>query len=1226
MAFSSFIAPKPFRTLGRWLFRLIAFAACTFGIVVLLLFLFLTLQGERATAYTQSLLREQTGMPWLVQGEVKLVFVPGLGLAATRVALPAATMPLEKEAGDAPLFAVAEIRCHLDMLSLLRGHVRLSRVVLKEPAVVLSYTRDGRPLWEREAAAVSPAAVPVPIAAQQTPGSPIHPSAPAGYSPATVSSVPLAATAESPPVVSGQPEAVVAALPVAVSPLDALAAFLHGPLLQEVPMLTVANGTIRQLSPQGGLVLAVEKIELGFDPSAHEYPLDLSTSVVLPGAGLRAEVNVHAGPGEGDELLSGMFSSSVELAVPQSDAPIRGSISTPFSLLYETRALALPLVQIEAESDRLSASLRVALDSFSCAGKVQIEQLSLPRWFMFGRNLPPELQRVLHTLKGECDLFLDAQGVAAKNLVADAGGNTVVGYVQAVDFSAPVVEVDIRLPNVDVDTLFPFLAPADAVVPVVHAPEFSFPFLVPFPVDPSAPGGADDLPDVGYDIRIHVDQAVVHGVQGGPVAVRVFPVPGGDVCRVAFSGENLLRGSLEGSLDIDRTYVKMQYQGRGLHLGLLPENQNADTQVGGVFTGGCTIDVPVDKGVWGKDWRLTAHASLTDFVLTGDAGKRYPWFLRAQRVALRGEGLIHAVVKDGVTVSGDFRVENQGTSSSWNPNGSDQNTIRLLGGLAWPPVGDAVGAQRERRGMNRLHGDVTMTGAFVVPLGNVLVPITGTLNSALNWRIDAQTVQLNELVLNGLGSLIQGNILLDFSNNDFLLTASSRFTIAPRDLLKEWNLLPARGILMPEKFTGSTDIRGTLSNLTFGNMRMEVDGAALYGDIRCDFTEFLQKQWTGVPQSVAILHQGVLEGSGIVFSGEMEESTQLESPRQPGNTLRHAARVVRREVAIAAGKALAQQKREAAPTGRGRLRPHIDTRVNALWTFRLSGAYLDVDKFFPAKEEGQAVEFANEAIWDLSAFQGLQLDIQLNLDSAKFQKLVMGKVTVNGRLQRERFILHVDSRDFYGGRAQHKAQGVVVVPSELRLTRFETVMQDFNVGQALAVLTGNDNYGGQGSLNFSIAGVMRSAADMPRGLSGTWNFFVEDGRYPSVGFGNTFSRAEASGVLEKGVLRWQDFSLRGPIVNIRGGGWADLDSRTLDVNTTITVARIPTIPVRITGSFESPAMSVRGTHMVLKTVQAAGGTVFSLVQGVFDLPASILSGIGNILTGGGRSSTRGEGE
>lgn len=1215
MAFFSFLAQMPFRTLGRWCFRVAAIAAGVLAVATLLISLLFTLQSERVARYAQSLLREQTGVPWLVRGDVELLFVPAVGLAVTHVSLPAADVSLEEKAGDTPLLTVAEIRAHLDVPALLRGQVRLSLVALKDPALVLAYTEDGQPLWKPLAEKAEP---PLPASADSARGTSPVPAAPSAL-PASPPAPPAqASSVVPPPAAPAAPEQPGAVAPGIPSALDELAGFLHGPTLQALPALTVSNGTVRQLSPQGGLVLEAERITLEVRPLAETHQLDLSASFHLPGAGLRAEVALKAGRGEGDELLAGAVSGTVELTLPEAGGPVRGSFSTPFSLLHEANALALPLLQVEAESDRLSASLRVAFEPFSCSGRVRIHQLSLPRWFMFGRNLPPELQNVLHSLKGECDLFLDAKGVAAKNLVADAGGNAVVGYVQAVDFSAPVVEVDIRLPEVDVDTLFPFLAPPGAVVAVTHAPEFPFPFLVPFPVDSANPGAADDLPDVGYDIRIHVDRAAVHGVRGGPVVVRVFPLPGTEVCRVAFSGENLLRGSLEGSLDIDSAYVKMHYQGKGLHLGLLPENRDADTRVEGVFTGGCTIDVPVEKGVWGKEWQLVAQASLTGFTLTGDAATKEPWFLRARRVAVRGEGFIHAVVKDGVTVTGDFRVENQDASSSWNPNGSDQNIIRLRGGLAWPPVDDAAGTQHQRKGMNRLHGDVTMTGSFVVPLGNVVVPVTGELTSALDWRIDANTILLDRMVLNGLGSLVQGRLFLDFSNNGLLLTAASSFTIAPRVLLKEWNLLPARGVLMPEKLTGTTEITGSLHNLTFGNMYIEVDGAALQGEIRCDLTEFLQRQWTGVPHSVAVLKHGSLEGSGIVFPGEQEESTQLESPRQPGNTLRNAARVIRREAAIAAEIALARQKREA-PKGGGRLRPHMDTRVNALWTFRLSGAYLDVDKFFLPKEGQQNAEFAAEKIWDLSAVQGLQLDIQLRLDKAKFRKLVLGQVKVDARLQQERFIVQLESRDFYGGRVQQKAQGMVVVPSELRLTRFETTIQDVNVGQVFSALTGSDSYGGKGSLGFNIAGIMRSAADMPRAFSGTWDFHVVDGLYPSVGFGNSFSKAEVSGVLEKGVLRWQDFSLRGPLVNMRGGGWADLDSRTLDVNTTITFARIPTIPVRIIGSFDSPTMSVRGTYMVLKTVQAAGGTVFSLVRGVFDLPGAIFSGIGNVLTGSGRS-------
>jgi AsmA protein len=121
----------------------------------------------------------------------------------------------------------------------------------------------------------------------------------------------------------------------------------------------------------------------------------------------------------------------------------------------------------------------------------------------------------------------------------------------------------------------------------------------------------------------------------------------------------------------------------------------------------------------------------------------------------------------------------------------------------------------------------------------------------------------------------------------------------------------------------------------------------------------------------------------------------------------------------------------------------------------------------------------------------------------------------------------------------------------------------------------------------------------------------------SSGLRNVFSTASIGGALDRGVLRSDTFRLKGPMVDMSGGGWLDLNAKTCDFGISVTFAKVPTVPVRFYGSLSTPHMQVRGVDMVVETMQHAGLTVFGLVRGVLMLPAHALQGIGALFENGG---------
>ncbi|MDR2076131.1 MAG: hypothetical protein LBP61_04260, partial [Desulfovibrio sp.] len=620
--------------------------------------------------------------------------------------------------------------------------------------------------------------------------------------------------------------------------------------------------------------------------------------------------------------------------------------------------------------------------------------------------------------------------------------------------------------------------------------------------------------------------------------VRVHPREG-NVTRVAFSERKILGGELEGHLDITRRQVRMRYVLQGIGLEDLPENQGNSVRVQGRVSGSLALDIRVDEeGHWADDWHLAADAEVSPLKIIGGR-KADPWWLDFPQARVKGQGLLHSVREDGITLSGDWNISLAKIRTSWFPEGQDALEGLFSGVLAWPPrPGGFVETNRGRQGVERVSGALALTGSLIVPLGSERVPLTGKMNALLDWNLFQDVVTLDQTAFEGLGGFVGGQVRVEAAGDGVTVTAPLNFKLAPRVLLKAWNLLPSGGVRMPATLTGTARVTGSGGRVTFADLALQVDGDPLEGEI-------------------------------VVSGGQ-------QGPRE--------------KAAQAAG--------------------------GSHWVFRLSSRRLNLDTFFPPATPEERAKPPSPEPWNLSFLGGLSLEAELSTKAAKFHGLNLADSRTVAALQRGRFSLQIETADFYGGVSTLLAQGSFVPErSQLYLSKLLGEMRGIALGRVIQDSTGADAYGGTADILFDLSGAMRSDADLYAGLSGIWSLKIADGVYPAflgsetAGLRNTFAHASVSGAMDKGVLKADNFVLRGMMVDMSGDGWVDLGRRALDLHLNVTIAKVPTVPVRFYGSLDSPSMYLRGAHMVVDTAQAAGSTVFGLVRGILELPARALNSL-----------------
>ncbi len=1182
------------RVMLLWFLLPLAALVAVGGVTLYLLCLY---KAEFIASVVEERLRSATSLPWTVQGPVFPVFSPSPGVVVENVRLAAASFEQE-EAGKerGALFSVKSLRMHIEIQDVLRGNLRLSEVVLDSPTLLLVCDKDGCPLWlplpdaEKDAAStLSPGteADGSTAAANGTAGpgafangtslSDVFVNEPllsgisvngtealgasaksngAAFGSGTVLENGAAAKDGLQP--GGAPADNVASQDRTAEAIASIAELLRSDTMRELPRLRLTNGTVRKVGPANELELGFTNVTAGISPG-EEKPVTFSATFALPPADLEVFFSVVLGPGEGPVLLRGDLSGQVGMTPPPRLRTIQGDFFSQFSWQKDGHELRMPDFTFVAEGDSISADLTADTLAGTCEGPVQIHRLSLPRWFVFGRVLPPGLQQALDSLTGGFFFKGSTKGVGAFDLKGQAGELAVNGYVGTPDFSAPVVEVFLNLETANLDNIFPFLAPPGTIIPDPVSPEFLFPPLAPYPEDEAEIAAAqkgngqkdEDGITVGYDVRIKVAKPIVHQVAGGPAEVLVFEHPSG-ATRVAFTGKDLLKGSASGYIDIEDRVVRMHYAAEKMQLALLPENQGSPVRISGVVTGTGDLTIAVDKkGNWADTWKLDVNTGIDNCELI-EGKVSQGWRLHADKARMSGGSTIYTVTSKGVRIDGLWDLAVQGVHTSWNPKGKDAISGQFQGTFEWPPIKDGPPLMRngkpvrQRKGLETLSGKLNASGSLIVPLGSQRVPIKGKAQTDLEWRVYADTITFDKLSLDGLGSYLAGKLTVDASGKDVVITAPVNFKAAPRTLLKEWGLLPSGGVLAPELVTGEARVVGRPNSILFGDLKLQVDGAPVSGQISGNFAP----------------------------------------PAKEGQS----------------GK---------APAG----------SAGNHWTFSLEGDRLDLDKYFPPAPPAEKAAPRSTKPWDFSALQDFTMDATVTLKSSKLHGLHKRNTRLVSTLQKGRFSVQSTTDDLYGGKGTLVAQGTFLPEMSLvTLQRGLVAIKGMDLGKALYDLTKQQSYGGTADFIVDVKGSMKSDADIPAALSGIWSMEIREGTYPAFvgeasGLRNTFSKASVSGIMEKGVLKWDNFDLHGIMVDMDGKGKVDLVKRNMDFTINVTLAKVPSVPVRFHGGFDQPSMNVKGAQMVLNTAQNAGSTVLGIFTGVLELPGRALRGVGDLFGG-----------
>ena len=1081
------------------------------------LFLVCTYKGNTVISIVQQLLNEETGLFWYL-GEVRPSLFPAPGVRFNSINV---FEQRREKAETTPAFTAEYLIIEPDLLQLANGgRIAFRRIILDAPAFCLQESPDG------------------PRAAQYCP--PPEDGNTATLPPALPEAGALARADQTEPKLA--PDAAIPEYAEAIqAALEEARQYLRPKHRTRIARATITHGSLSLATAEGVIFLSVQDLFVDVHtPIEKESTVQGSVSFPVMGVEASASLGLTLHGRAGEKLASLWLKASTEVTLPESERPVTGDLSLEAYWLWEGDRILIKNLTLETEGDVLRTNLEFDPGTATLQGPVEFAPVSLPRWFFFARNLPPGLQERLHKLSGTMQLVATPVNAYGTGILAQAGDLTVVGSLGADDFSNPTIKVDLDMEYADLDKVFPFLATNDTDWPEPVEPEFAHLHLIPFP----GPGG-EDAPEVWYDVTVRTQSITAHNLDAGPLVVTVLP-RGESHTRVGLDAKSMARGTLKGYLDISRKAVGMQFDLDRVALDLLPENRDSSVVFGGLATGRVDLSVPVKNGHWADDWGITFSGSLSKHTLTLMGPNNTPtggWGFLANKVDLKGKGVVHTLRSKGLQLEGTWDVAASDLSSTWYPKGNDTLSGTLQGTIAWPAKKPRKpGDPREPGGLLRVYGNLTARGGVILPLGDRMIPLQGNLVSPIDWQVQKGLLDLKGYTFTGFDSTATGNLTLDASKDKTSLSTTTKYTLAPRVILKAWNML-TDAVQMPAKLQGTGVVTADESRTVFSKLVFMADDAPVTGKVT-------------VTQAAA------------------------RKEERRGN------------------------------------------KENVLWDIDLTAKTINLDNYLVPPKPEDKYKPASTVPWDFSFLKGMDVRAKMLWEKASFRDFNASQTDLSFRLDRGNLSFTSLTGNMYTGRATIQLQGLLdAARSTITLERGYFLLKAISLS-ALATEVGNTSqYAGMADMVFDVTGKMGNPADFPGALSGKWSIEVRDGLFPaflgndSAGLRNSFSRAALSGPMKNGVLSSEDFVLSGSMVEISGGGWMDLNQHKLEMDMSVTLAGLPKVPVRFAGRFDAMEMKMGGSNVLVNTVSATGSTIFNLIQGVIELPARAILGIGSLFDG-----------
>ena len=800
----------------------------------------------------------------------------------------------------------------------------------------------------------------------------------------------------------------------------------------------------------------------------------------------------------------------------------------------------------------------ISNENWKLAGDAVVQDLSLPYWFGFTENLPTSLNHALDSIDGTLTVEMTKDRVWSDNLKADVLGMKLTGVGGVKDFSDPVIYIDAKGDDIDVNKIFPEIGltppkvlpkPTDDSPPIFRytpdEPSGAKPAAKavaksatktdpkavskPLPKKGTEKAAADKKPEakkeakakdssladlsVGYDIRVGANRATAYGFAIKDLAFRCWPAPNNDTLT-SYKVGNAYDGSLDAVLTIADD-LRLNATFKKVKTAEIARIMTGDSVIAGVADG--TIDVRAKArtvfglvaGLGGKINAVFKDGYVKSLPKQRTDGnvESSKNFFKELKIDLSGHSLTKVPDKagDDLPYFWDLSVFFDRKNSA----------VSYLTKVKGPIIMSATRVLPVRG--NNIDLDMTVNGTM--PVNGTRVPLTARLVSKCTYNMETEDLSIHDG-------------MFTFDNQTFSVQGEGKqFITAPE----------IKGAFEGQEF----DLRPLLTTLDLLRWQPRDPAAFRRASLRGEFD--LRKGRYALYNVVGYVDDSALKGSVLVnLNGTIP-------------------------------------------------------------TIRADAALGDImlTRYFPPEDVDVRAKIFNKNPWHLAWLNKIDVKGSLKVNSLRFdpidaQNLVTAISIGDGKVQ-----VGPLEANMYNGTFSAEFGGVLNGKLDSKIV---ANVNSVDLALASKGAAGEDYLGGLGTGYLEARGQLGSSYDILASLDGIWGVSVKDGFF---GFSKdkkgaiektTFTSAVSDGDIKQGVLNSSNTAVVSPFVDMRGGGKIDLPNRHIDYKVNVTYARIPTIPVTIVGDWNDPKVTVDGLSVVPRTVGKIGGGVFSILKDAVLIP------------------------
>lgn len=828
------------------------------------------------------------------------------------------------------------------------------------------------------------------------------------------------------------------------------------------------------------------------------------------------------------------------------------------------RALHLMLGKLAMGTDSAGLDAVLALRDAGpeITGRLSLTKVSLTRWLSFARWITPGLQASLDQVsEGIIDFTLDSHGMKAPRVTGTAADAEFRGEGGVASWKAPVVYLNLKSREVDLGEALP-----EALGEPVTAPIYTHKPLT------------DLTSDEFWGRRERAKAASARDTEEQPSATTQNPSAPAGKPGTAAAGKKDTAGGQETDKPAGDAVQADQGSRKGLSYDIrlsagLIHYGKLNLRNGGVVI---TPQTSQRTGVQG-----TNLAVKTDFYggpLTGNCFIYGTHMTPLYDITLKAGSVSAAALRKDLTV---FPAAKGTMDTAIDVTSKGRTLDDFLAGLHGKiSVGCTKGSfsASETNGPDGPFTDLDIDCALRrAAYAKKALGLDGKFSVKRQGAWDAQATVDGMLWFAG--------------QNDGMHFQNLPFTLSVKDLEKAIPALKGRGV--PLEANGTATLSSKNGSLSVTKTQITLKGLSAKASLT------LQKQ------GQALSATGDIHRADISVPEFMQAN--LGKKTDIPNQFRHfsgSARMAWKNKQITLSD-LKTEVNGVRTTGSvtadfGRQKPDFE--------FSIRMAELDFSRLTGQKTgtgSKTGIPGGSQKSWNFSAMKDFSAKGTLSAGSAVFGKITIRDLQCPLHLSDGRLTVSGLTGGFYGGTLS--LNGHAVFDKGVSFGG-QMAVRKFSLGDVMRAFGATSLITGQAALSADVTGSMSGPDQLTSGLNGTAHFTSGQGSFQSVdkegkpkGKPTVFRESSGSGTITSGVLRTQDFQLKGDSMKVNGTGKFDLNTQTMNLDLNVDMPGLPLIPVYVHGPFSNPKTVVNGGKVILNTFGSLAKGVFGIFGGVFNL-------------------------